>query len=132
MGNPDMRTPIAYGLGFPDRINAGVSPLNLAAVGKLEFEAVDFDRYPCLQLAYQALKSGQTACVVLNAANEIAVQAFLMHQLGYLDISKVVAHSLDWQAGQGWSIPSSIDDVLMIDQAVRTFAQETCLKYLKS
>jgi len=132
MGNPDMRTPIAYGLGFPDRIAAGVSPLNLAAVGKLDFEAVDFDRYPCLKLSYQALRSGQTACVALNAANEIAVEAFLTHQLGYLDIPKVVAQSLDWQAGQGWLNPTSIDDVLMIDQAVRTFAQETCRRNHKS
>jgi 1-deoxy-D-xylulose-5-phosphate reductoisomerase len=126
MGNPDMRTPIAYGLGFPDRIAAGVSPLDLAAVGKLEFEAVDFNRYPCLKLAYQALRSGQTACVALNASNEIAVEAFLTHQLSYLDISKVVAQSLDWQVGQGWSNPTSIDDVLHIDQAVRTFALEAC------
>lgn len=131
MGNPDMRTPIAYGLGFPDRIEAGVSPLDLTAVGKLEFEAVDFDRYPCLKLAYQALKSGQTACVVLNAANEIAVEAFLTYQLSYLDISKVVAQSLDWQVGQGWSSPTSIDDVLVIDQAVRTFALEACQKIKK-
>jgi 1-deoxy-D-xylulose-5-phosphate reductoisomerase len=126
MGNPDMRTPIAYGLGFPDRIVAGVSPLNLVAVGKLEFEAVDFDRYPCLKLSYQALKSGQAACVALNAANEIAVEAFLTHQLGYLDIPAIVAQSLDWQAGQHWNAPTSIEDVLAIDQAVRTFALETC------
>jgi 1-deoxy-D-xylulose-5-phosphate reductoisomerase len=132
MGNPDMRTPIAYGLGFPDRIEAGVSPLDLTAVGKLEFEAVDFDRYPCLKLAYDALKSGQTACVVLNAANEIAVEAFLTYQLGYLDISKVVAQSLDWQVGQGWSNPTSIHDVLIIDRAVRTFALEACRKSQKS
>lgn len=126
MGNPDMRTPIAYGLGFPDRIEAGVSPLDLIATGKLVFEAVDYDRYPCLKLAYFALKSGQAACIALNAANEIAVDAFLNQQIGYLDIAKLVSLTLDWQAGQNWSCPANIDDVLQIDTAVRTYTREAC------
>jgi 1-deoxy-D-xylulose-5-phosphate reductoisomerase len=132
MGNPDMRTPIAYGLGFPDRIAAGVSPLNLACVGKLEFEAVDFVRYPCLELSFMALRSGQAACVALNAANEVAVESFLNHNLSYLNISHIVSEALDWQVGQGWSNPSCIEDVLTIDQLVRTFAKEVCQKTLKS
>src|SRR5690606_27066274 len=73
LGQPDMRTTIAYGLGFPDRIESGVGPLDLAMIGRLDFEPPDFRRLPCLKLSFQALEAGQEACIVLNAANEIAV-----------------------------------------------------------
>jgi 1-deoxy-D-xylulose-5-phosphate reductoisomerase len=90
MGNPDMRTPIAYALGYPERIAAGVSPLDLAKAGKLEFETLDLIRFPCVRLAYEALARGGTAPAVLNAANEMAVDAFLKGQLEFLDIPRVI------------------------------------------
>jgi 1-deoxy-D-xylulose-5-phosphate reductoisomerase len=94
MGNPDMRTPIAYGLGFPERIAAGVTSLDLAKAGRLDFEALDLDRFPCVRLAYEALKRGGTASTVLNAANEIAVEAFLGHRLAFVDIPAVIEETL--------------------------------------
>ncbi len=94
LGNPDMRTPIAYGLGFPERIEAGVSTLDLARAGKLEFEALDRARFPCVQLAYDALKRGGTAPAVLNAANEEAVAAFLSHGLDFLEIPALIERVL--------------------------------------
>jgi 1-deoxy-D-xylulose-5-phosphate reductoisomerase len=94
MGNPDMRTPIAYGLGFPERIAAGVSSLDLAKAGRLDFEALNLERFPCVRLAYDALKRGGTASTVLNAANEIAVEAFLDHRLAFVDIPAVIEDAL--------------------------------------
>jgi 1-deoxy-D-xylulose-5-phosphate reductoisomerase len=94
LGNPDMRTPIAYGLGFPERIDAGVSALDLARAGKLEFEKLDSARFPCVRLAYEAMKRGGTASTVLNAANEIAVDAFLNHRLRFVDIPDVIEEVL--------------------------------------
>ena len=81
MGNPDMRTPIAYALAYPERIDAGVAPLDLIQIATLNFEAPDFQRFPCLALAYQALQAGGTAPALLNAANEVAVAAFLDRQI---------------------------------------------------
>lgn len=126
LGNPDMRTPIAYALGFPDRIEAGVAGLDLVALGKLEFDAVEVDRYPCLKLAYDALKQGQSSCIALNAANEIAVAAFLDRRLPYLSISQVIEKTLQWEAGQSQSSISSLEDVMHRDQQARTFAQALC------
>jgi 1-deoxy-D-xylulose-5-phosphate reductoisomerase len=94
LGNPDMRTPIAYGLGFPERIEAGVSALDLALAGKLEFEALDVTRFPCVQLAYDALKRGGTAPAVLNAANEEAVAAFLDNRLSFMEIPALIERVL--------------------------------------
>ena len=84
LGNPDMRTPIAYALGYPKRIESGVASLNLLEIAKLEFEAPDLKRFPCLQLAYDALEAGGTAPAILNAANEVAVAAFLNKQIHFL------------------------------------------------
>ncbi len=126
MGNPDMRTPIAYALGFPDRIEAGVAGLDLVALGKLEFDAVQVDRYPCLILAYEALRQGQSSCIALNAANEIAVAAFLERRLPYLSIAQVIDKTLEWEAGQPQSSVSCLDDVMHRDQQARTFAQALC------
>lgn len=89
LSNPDMRVPIAHALGFPDRIESGVSPLDLGAVGQLSFEQPDAQRYPCLALAYQALRAGGTAPAVLNAANEVAVEDFLAGRLRFLDIARI-------------------------------------------
>lgn len=95
LGNPDMRTPIAYGLGHPDRIESGVSSLDFLSISKLEFEAPDTQRFPCLQLAYDALNAGGTALTILNAANEIAVDAFLKEKIGFKGISDLIAATLD-------------------------------------
>ncbi|MBC3860916.1 1-deoxy-D-xylulose-5-phosphate reductoisomerase [Undibacterium jejuense] len=94
LGNPDMRTPIAYGLAYPERIDSGVDALDLIKVGKLNFEAPDFNRFPCLALAYQALQTGGSAPTILNASNEIAVQAFLDGKIGFTMIPQVIEQSL--------------------------------------
>jgi len=83
LGNPDMRTPIAYALAYPERIDSGVAPLDLAMIGRLEFEEPDMDRFPCLRLAHDALRAGAGAPCILNAANEIAVDAFLSRRIGF-------------------------------------------------
>ena len=94
LGNPDMRTPIAYCLGLPERIDSGVGELDFGALSALTFQKPDFDRFPCLKLAYQAMNAGGTAPCVLNAANEVAVAAFLDKRIKFTDIAKVVAHCL--------------------------------------
>ena len=94
LGNPDMRTPIAYCLGLPERIDSGVCELDFGALSALTFQKPDFDRFPCLKLAYQAMNAGGTAPCVLNAANEVAVAAFLDKRIKFTDIAKVVAHCL--------------------------------------
>ncbi|WP_154954520.1 1-deoxy-D-xylulose-5-phosphate reductoisomerase [Neisseria flavescens] len=94
LGNPDMRTPIAYCLGLPERINSGVGELDFGALSALTFQKPDFDRFPCLKLAYQAMNAGGAAPCVLNAANEVAVAAFLDKRIKFTDIAKVVAHCL--------------------------------------
>jgi 1-deoxy-D-xylulose-5-phosphate reductoisomerase len=124
LGNPDMRTPIAHALGFPERIQAGVDMLDLVKIGQLSFEPVDLARYPCLSLAYEALRAGQAACIALNAANEVAVALFLGRHLPYLDIAQLVHRTLDWQAGQATTRIDCLEDVLALDQRARTFAEE--------
>ena len=94
LGNPDMRTPIAYCLGLPERIDSGVGELDFGALSALTFQKPDFDRFPCLKLAYQAMNAGGSAPCVLNAANEVAVAAFLDKRIKFTDIAKVVAHCL--------------------------------------
>jgi 1-deoxy-D-xylulose-5-phosphate reductoisomerase len=121
LGQPDMRTPIAYGLAWPDRINAGVAPLNLAQMANLQFSEPDFDRFPCLALAFEAAKAGGTAPAILNAANEVAVAAFLEQRLPYLQIASVVRETLS--AIQSVSA-SSIDIVLGADAQARQVAAQ--------
>ena len=94
LGNPDMRTPIAYCLGLPERIDSGVGELDFGALSALTFQKPDFDRFPCLKLAYQAMNAGGAAPCVLNAANEVAVAAFLDKRIKFTDIAKVIAHCL--------------------------------------
>lgn len=94
LGNPDMRTPIAYCLGLPERIDSGVGELDFGALSALTFQKPDFDRFPCLKLAYQAMNAGGAAPCVLNAANEVAVAAFLDKRIKFTDIAKVVARCL--------------------------------------
>lgn len=120
LGSPDMRTPIAYALGWPKRIAAPAPRLDLAAIGQLTFEAPDPERFPALRLARAALQSGGSAPTVLNAANEVAVQAFLSRRIGFLDIARVVEQTLEAVD----PVPSSsIDDVLAQDQRARGRAQ---------
>ena len=95
LGNPDMRTPIAHALAWPERIDAGVAPLDLPAIAQLNFERPDFERFPCLALAYRALRAGGIAPTVLNAANEVAVAAFLEERLHFLAIADIIAATLD-------------------------------------
>ncbi|MBY0267291.1 MAG: 1-deoxy-D-xylulose-5-phosphate reductoisomerase [Burkholderiales bacterium] len=90
LGNPDMRTPIAHALAYPQRIASGADFLELAAVGTLQFEPVDTGRFPCLRLAYEALRAGPSAVIALNAANEVAVEEFLQRRIGFLDIPRVI------------------------------------------
>ena len=94
LGNPDMRTPIAYGLAWPDRVDAGVAPLDLFTLARLDFEAPDEGRFPCLRLAREAAAAGGTAMATCNAANEVAVAAFLEGHLGFSDIAAVIEDSL--------------------------------------
>lgn len=90
MGNPDMRTPIANTLAWPERIDSGVMPLDLVSAGRLDFEAADYQRFPCLALAYQALDAGGTSTAILNAANEVAVEFFLAGKIKFTDIAKTI------------------------------------------
>ena len=126
LGAPDMRTPIAYGLGFPERLASGVDILDLARVGRLDFETPDLKRFPCLGLSFDALRAGQGACIVLNAVNEVAVAAFLARQLSFTAIAEQLADSLDWYAGQAHDAFDSLTDVLALDSAARQWANQQC------
>jgi 1-deoxy-D-xylulose-5-phosphate reductoisomerase len=120
LGNPDMRTPIAQALAWPGRIEAGVVPLDLARIGALDFAAPDGERFPCLGLAYAALRDGGVATAVLNAANEVAVAAFLDGRIGFPDIAMVCEQTLE-SAAQG--PVRSLDDALAADAEARRAAQ---------
>ena len=95
LGNPDMRTPIAHALAYPERIDSGVAQLDLTTMGALQFHQPDYERFPCLALAFDALRAGGTAPALLNAANEIAVEAFLDERIGFRDIDRVVRRVMD-------------------------------------
>ncbi|HVL76248.1 MAG TPA: 1-deoxy-D-xylulose-5-phosphate reductoisomerase, partial [Noviherbaspirillum sp.] len=95
MGNPDMRTPIAHALAYPDRVESGVGAVDLARIGQLQFFAPDFERFPCLRLAYDALFAGGSAPAILNAANEIAVEAFLSGSIGFRAIDRLIARVME-------------------------------------
>lgn len=95
LGNPDMRTPIAYALGYPERLQSGVGSLDLFKIGQLEFEAPDTNKFPCLRLAYEALKLGGNAAAILNAANEIAVEAFIQKAIKFTDIPRLIEFVLN-------------------------------------
>jgi 1-deoxy-D-xylulose-5-phosphate reductoisomerase len=120
MGNPDMRTPIAYALDWPNRIASGVGSLDLFAVARLDFEAPDFERFPCLELAYQAIRSGQTAPAILNAANEIGVQAFLDCRIPFLAIPELIQRTLESVSIEE---PENITHLLDVDCRARSLAE---------
>jgi len=119
LGQPDMRTPIANALAWPARIDAGVEPLDFIRLGELHFEAPDYDRFPCLALAREALRRGAGVPGALNAANEVAVDEFIAGRIVFTDISKVNSHVL---SNLPVTIPSCVDDLLDADQTARQFA----------
>ena len=119
LSNPDMRVPIAHALGYPSRIESGARSLDLAALKTLSFERPDEARFPCLPLAYAALRDGGTAAAVLNAANEIAVEAFLGARLRFTAIAQVIADTLSALPGRS---ASGIDEILAADDRARRFA----------
>jgi 1-deoxy-D-xylulose-5-phosphate reductoisomerase len=120
LGNPDMRTPIAHALAWPERIASGVAAVDLAGIATLQFERPDLNRFPCLKLAYDALAAGGSAAAVLNAANEVAVDAFLAGKIGFRVIDQVIARVLD-------AVPSAplatIEELLEQDGRARRQAQ---------
>ena len=120
LGNPDMRTPIAHALAYPERIASGVAQLDLTQVGTLQFEKPDFNRFPCLALAFDALRAGGTAPALLNAANEVAVQAFLDERIGFRRIDRVIARVMD-EVPHGAA--SSIEAVMAQDALARAAAE---------
>jgi 1-deoxy-D-xylulose-5-phosphate reductoisomerase len=119
LGNPDMRTPIAHALAFPERIQAGVTALDLIRVGTLTFEAPDPVRFPCLGLAFDALRAGGTAPAILNAANEMAVAAFLDHRLRFVDIPRIIEAVLQRVA---CTSVTSLEELLEADRCARDAA----------
>jgi len=128
LGNPDMRTPIAYGLAYPERIASGVAPLDLFKVARLDFVEPDFERFRCLALAYQALRVAGTAPAMLNAANEVAVAAFLDNRIAFLSIPYVIEAVLNTLPVE---VVGSLDDVLLADTLARRIAQQYVLQLSK-
>ena len=120
LGNPDMRTPIAHALAYPERIDSGVAPIDLAQIGRLDFRRPDFQQFPCLKLAFDALEAGGSAAALMNAANEIAVDAFLERQIGFRQINQVIANVMS-------SLPAdavdNLDDLLEQDRRARSLAR---------
>ncbi|MFV8833723.1 1-deoxy-D-xylulose-5-phosphate reductoisomerase [Aquisalimonas sp. APHAB1-3] len=121
MSNPDMRTPIAHALGWPERLASGVAPLDLVGLGRLEFQEPDHDRFPCLRLAYRALRAGGSAPAVLNAANEEAVSAFLEERLPFMGIAAVIESTLE-HASTG--DVSDVQELLAVDGSARQVARD--------
>ncbi|MCA1799239.1 MAG: 1-deoxy-D-xylulose-5-phosphate reductoisomerase [Xanthomonadaceae bacterium] len=120
LGNPDMRTPIAHALAWPDRIDAGVARLDLTELARLDFRAPDHERFPCLQIAFDAQAAGGAAPAVLNAANEIAVGAFLARRIRFTDISRVIRTALDALASRS---ADGLDEILAVDRDARAAAE---------
>ena len=120
LGNPDMRTALAHALAWPERVEAGVGPLDLASIGRLDFEAPDTDTFRCLPLAWQALRDGGDAATLLNAANEVAVQGFLDGQLPFLAIAEVIEETLNRLQAQS---VTDVDQLVQRDLTAREAAQ---------
>jgi 1-deoxy-D-xylulose-5-phosphate reductoisomerase len=120
LGNPDMRTPIAYALAWPQRIDAGVDELDFFQLARLDFEAPDFNRFPCLKFAYDAHQMGGYASIALNAANEIAVENFLNHRINFTEIPQLIENALE-QASSG--TPLVLEDILIQDADSREQAR---------
>lgn len=116
LGNPDMRTPIAHALAWPERIESGVSALDLLQIGRLDFQAPDDSRFPCLQLARQSAENGGTAPAMLNAANEVAVEAFLNRRIRFTEIASIIDDVLNREA---LVAVGCLEDVLAADRCAR-------------
>jgi len=127
LGTPDMRVPIAYALSFPDRIESGASQLNLLDVATLQFEAPDLRRFPALSLAWQALRGEEGSTAVLNAANEVAVEAFLAGRLRFTGIAELVAQCLE-QVHVAADELRSVDGLLALDARTRLHAQARLIR----
>ncbi len=125
LGSPDMRIPIAYAMGWPDRIATPAARLDLAAIANLSFEKPDLERFPCLALAWAAMRAGGSAPCILNAANEIAVAAFIAGQAGFLDIDAIVAETLNMVAS---GPVATLEEVMAIDAAARRTARALVAK----
>jgi 1-deoxy-D-xylulose-5-phosphate reductoisomerase len=121
LANPDMSVPISFALAYPERIKINVPQLDPLSMGSLEFYKPDFGKFPCLSYAYDALDYGGDAMIRLNASNEIGVQAFLDGAIGFMDIAKVVACSLEQSSTVS---PSSIEEILYQDAVARAHAKE--------
>jgi len=121
MGNPDMRIPIAHALAMPERFESGAEPLNIFDVKRMDFEEPDLERFPCLRLAYQAIDAGGIMPTVLNAANEVAVAAFLQERIRFTDIAKVIERCMDLIAVTG---ADSLDIILDADKLARVHSEE--------
>ncbi len=126
LGPPDMRTPIAHTLAWPDRMATPMAPLDLIAIGRLDFEAPDPVRFPALRLAREALDAGGARPAILNAANEVAVEAFLQRRIGFLEIAAIVEHTLSCYDP---AAPGSVDAVLAIDAEARILAGQRVKDY---
>jgi 1-deoxy-D-xylulose-5-phosphate reductoisomerase len=121
MGNPDMRIPIAHAMAWPDRFESGAEPLNIFDVKQLDFEQPDLQRFPCLRLAYEAINAGGIMPTVLNAANEIAVDAFLNEQVKFTDIPNIIEQCMGKFTAKK---ADGLDEVLEIDQQARIISQQ--------
>lgn len=119
LGSPDMRIPIAHALAWPERLETPCTPLDLVAIGRLDFEEPDEERFPAIRLARAAAEADGAAPAILNAANEVAVEAFLQGKIGFLDIATIVAETLERYSPMG---PQGIEDVFMIDHEARRVA----------
>ena len=119
LGNPDMRTPIAHALAWPERIESGVRQLNLFDIARLDFEEPDSARFPCLRLAESAARAGGTAPAILNAANEVAVEAFLDQRLAFTGIPVVIEHCLTQLAA---GAENTLEEILSADREARRVA----------
>ncbi len=126
LGNPDMRTPIAHALAYPQRISSGVAGLDLVATARLDFQSPDLARFPCLGLAYQALAAGGDACITLNAANEIAVDAFLQGRLRFPQIAHLIDSALERLVVEP---VLALDDVFAADERARALAREQVSRF---
>ena len=129
LGNPDMRVPIAHALGYPERIGSGATPLDLAAIGRLDFEAPDEARFPCLRLAREALAAGDGAPCVLNAANEVAVAEFLAGNLRFSDIARINEAVL--QAVESTGAPDSLEEAVALDRRSREEARRQLRRFMR-
>lgn len=125
LGNPDMRTPIAHALAWPERIDSGVSALDLLMTMRLDFQAPDDQRFPCLRLAREAFDAGGTACAILNAANEVAVQAFLGGRIRFTDIPVIIEHTLNCLPHEQFD---ELAQVMAADSQAREHADRWLLK----